>query len=75
MELKKLQWMNSRFREKDYTGKLLNIQQLLTLQERVLNYYEKNGYPFAEIFLDSIRLDDDKMEALLRARKGPSVSY
>ena len=41
------------------------------MQEKVLNYYEKNGYPFAEIFLDSIRLDDDKMEALLRTRKGP----
>lgn len=61
----------SRFREKDYTGKLLNIQQLLTLQQRILDYYEKNGYPFAEIFLDSIRLNEDKMEALLRSRKGP----
>jgi len=61
----------SRFSEKDYSGKLLNIQQLLKLQERVLNYYEKNGYPFAEVYLDSIRLDDDKMEALLRSKKGP----
>lgn len=61
----------SRFREKDYAGKLLNIQQLLTLQQRILDYYEKNGHPFAEIFLDSIRLDEDKMEALLRSRKGP----
>lgn len=61
----------SRFREKDYTGKLLNIQQLLLLQERILDYYEKNGYPFAEIFLDSIRLDDDKMEAVLGSKKGP----
>lgn len=62
---------DSRFKEKDYAGKLLNIKQLLALQEKVLNYYEKNGYPFAEIFLDSISLDDDKMEALLRSRKGP----
>ncbi|MEP7237078.1 MAG: BamA/TamA family outer membrane protein [Ferruginibacter sp.] len=61
----------SRFKEKDYAGKLLNIQQLLALQEKVLAYYEKTGYPFAAIFLDSIRLDDDKMEALLRANKGP----
>jgi outer membrane protein assembly factor BamA len=61
----------SRFKEKDFAGKLLNIQQLLALQEKVLNYYEKNGYPFAQIYLDSIRLDDDKMEALLRANKGP----
>lgn len=61
----------TRFKEKDYAGKLLNIRQLLSLQEGVLNYYEKNGYPFAEIFLDSIRLNDNKMDALLRSRKGP----
>ena len=61
----------SGFREKDYKGKLLNIQQLLGLQQKILDYYEKNGYPFAEIFLDSIRLDEEKMEALLRAKKGP----
>lgn len=80
---KQYQWVNlvpdgiekqaldeSRFKEKDYAGKLLNIPQLIQLQERILNYYEKNGYPFAEIFLDSIRLDEDKMEALLRSRKG-----
>ncbi len=69
--IEKIAMEESRFKEKDYAGKLLNIQQLLLLQERVLNYFEKNGYPFAEIFLDSIRLDDDKMEALLRSRKGP----
>ena len=62
---------DSRFKEKDYTGKLLNIPQLILLQERILNYYENNGYPFAQIFLDSIRLDDDKMEAMLKSRKGP----
>ena len=62
---------DSRFKEKDYSGKLLNMQQLQALEERLLGYYEKNGYPFAEIFLDSIRLDENKMEALLRARKGP----
>jgi len=61
----------SGFREKDYKGKLLNIKQLLGLQQKILDYYEKNGYPFAEIFLDSIRLDEEKMEALLRAKKGP----
>ena len=61
----------SGFMEKNFTGKLLNMQQLQTVQHRVLNYYEKNGFPFAEIFLDSVKLDDDKMEALLKARKGP----
>ncbi len=61
----------SGFMEKNFTGKLLNMLQLQMVQQRVLNYYEKNGFPFAEIFLDSVKLDDDKMEALLKARKGP----
>lgn len=61
----------SRFRENDFEGKLMNIQQLTMLQQRMLDHYEKNGYPFAEIFLDSIKLDEAKMEAVLRAKKGP----
>ncbi|MEO6721129.1 MAG: hypothetical protein ABIN67_12190, partial [Ferruginibacter sp.] len=46
----------SGFHEKDFTGKPLNIAQLELLKDRVLNYYEKNGYPFAAVFLDSIQL-------------------
>jgi outer membrane protein assembly factor BamA len=61
----------SGFKEKDFAGKFLNIQQLKLLQGRLLDYYENNGYPFAQIFLDSISLNDDKMEALLKSRKGP----
>ena len=56
--------------EKNFSGKLLNMRQLQVVEQRILTYYEKNGYPFAEVFLDSIRLDDDKMEALLNSRKG-----
>ncbi len=62
---------DARYKERDYAGKLFNIQQLLALQEKILGYYEKNGYPFAEVFLDSIRLEENKMDALLRSRKGP----
>jgi outer membrane protein assembly factor BamA len=39
------------------------------VEQRILNYYEKNGHPFAEVFLDSIRLIDDRMEAMLSLRK------
>jgi outer membrane protein assembly factor BamA len=61
----------SGYAEKNYTGKLFNMQQLQMLQERLLNYYEKNGYPFAGIYLDSIQLDDDKMDAMLMVKRGP----
>ena len=57
--------------EKNFANKLLNIQQLQTLQIRILNYYEKNGFPFAQVYLDSIHLQEDKINALLKVNKGP----
>jgi len=61
----------SGYMERNFSGKVLNMQQLQSIEQRILVYYEKNGYPFAEVFLDSIRLDDDKMEALLNSKRGP----
>ena len=61
----------SGYMERNFSGKVLNMQQLQSVEQRILVYYEKNGYPFAEVFLDSIRLDEDKMDALLNSRKGP----
>ncbi len=70
-DIEKAALNESKFNANDYEGKLLNISQLLTLQNNLLNYYEKNGYPFAQIFLDSIILDVDKMEANLMTNRGP----
>lgn len=61
---------NSRFQNKDYDGKLLNIPQLTNLQQKILAYYTNTGYPFAQVYLDSIMLDGEKMEARLKADKG-----
>ena len=61
----------SGFLEKDYAGKLVNIRQLQSIEQKVLNYYENNGFPFAQVFLDSVQLDSDKIEALFKIRKGP----
>lgn len=40
------------------------------MQLRILNYYENNGYPFAKVFLDSIRLEEEKITALLKVNPG-----
>lgn len=61
---------NSRFQNKDYAGKLLNIPQLTNLQLKILTYYTNTGYPFAQVYLDSIMLDEEKMDARLKADKG-----
>ncbi|MBX2924437.1 MAG: BamA/TamA family outer membrane protein [Chitinophagaceae bacterium] len=41
-------------------------------QNRMLNYYENNGYPFAKIGLDSLTIDNDKIYTRLIVHKGPA---
>lgn len=60
----------SGFLEKKFTERILNMEQLQDMQSRILNYYEKTGYPFAQVYLDSISLVDEKFNAQLKVNKG-----
>jgi outer membrane protein assembly factor BamA len=51
--------------------KAVSISQVHALQERMLDYLENNGYPFASVSLDSIRFVSDSMFAKLKLEKGP----
>lgn len=59
--------------EKNFSNRVLNMEQLQSIQLRILNYYENNGYPFAKVFLDSIHLEEEKITALLKV--SPGVLY
>ncbi len=60
----------SDFKEKNFFNKPIIMQQLQKVQQRILNYYENNGYPFAAVFIDSVGVDEDKINALLKVKKG-----
>lgn len=49
----------------------LDYNRLQLNQQKILNYYENNGYPFAAIKLDSIKIEEDKIKAQLKINKGP----
>jgi outer membrane protein assembly factor BamA len=49
----------------------LSFDQVLAAQQKLLDYLENNGYPFAKIKLDSISLVNQQLEAWLRINKGP----
>ena len=53
-----------------FLEKLFNIVQLQRLTQKLLKYYEDSGYPFASVYLDSIRLAGNNMNAQLKADKG-----
>lgn len=58
------------FIEKDFVDKKINIERLQQVQQRLLNYYENNGYPFAKIYLDSIVISNNKLNGLLKVETG-----
>jgi outer membrane protein assembly factor BamA len=61
----------SGFIEEKFNKKQFNFNEVQQLKEQLLKYYEKNGYPFASIYLDSIHLLDKTIEGTLRVNKGP----
>jgi outer membrane protein assembly factor BamA len=40
-------------------------------QEKLMNYLEESGYPFARIYLDSISIQEREVAALLKVDRGP----
>ena len=57
--------------EKIFSNKPINFDQLKGYQENMLVHLENNGYPFAKVFLDSISLIEDSVNAKLIIDKGP----
>jgi hypothetical protein len=61
------------FREKIYYNKPVYYKDIIKLQERILIYCENNGFPFAQIKLDSVRIVQNKMYARLSLNKNTEV--
>jgi outer membrane protein assembly factor BamA len=49
----------------------LSFDQVVSAQQKLLDYLENNGYPFAKIKLDSITYTNQQFEAYLNINKGP----
>lgn len=49
----------------------MTLESVRRFQVRALNYLENNGYPFANLKLDSIRFSEDNFSAKLVLQKGP----
>lgn len=57
------------FREKLYTNKPVSFKDVKRVQEKLITYYENNGYPFASVKLDSIIITDESIAAQLYLTK------
>ncbi len=57
------------FREKLYSNKPIYFKNVKRVQEKLITYYENNGFPFASVKLDSIVIEEGKISAQLNLEK------
>ncbi|WP_439880747.1 BamA/TamA family outer membrane protein [Pontibacter sp. MBLB2868] len=67
--------IESGFREKFYHNVPFKPSEYVKLQQRILAYAERNGYPFASVWLDSIQVKENKVTAALMVEKAFVVTY
>lgn len=70
-QVPKLLWDNLQIAQNDWNGKTLSPKKFLTLNEKIIRYYEQNGYPFAATFLDSISQSNAGVNARFNINPGP----
>lgn len=59
------------YRERNFSNQPLDYAALQRLQQRLLVQLENSGYPFAQVFLDSLQLKDEGVVARLSVSRGP----
>ena len=61
----------SGWNEKQFKNKTLDIARFQQEKEKLLTYYENNGFPFASVSLNNIQIEQDKIKGDLLVNKGP----
>ncbi|MEO9146308.1 MAG: hypothetical protein ABI237_12210 [Ginsengibacter sp.] len=56
--------------EKQFENKEVVFSRFRLQQEKIIEYYENNGYPFAEVSLKNVAIKEDKITAQLQVEKG-----
>jgi hemolysin activation/secretion protein len=57
------------FRDKQFSDKPFNPEEISRFFNDALSYLENTGYPFAQIKLDQVRIDNQKIEASVILKK------
>jgi outer membrane protein assembly factor BamA len=61
---------NIGWNDKQFKNRNIDFSRLQFQQERIINYYENSGYPFAEVSLENVEISGDKIKGDLKVNKG-----
>lgn len=62
------------YRDKFRYGEKFSISAFVNVRKSILKAYENQGYPFASVRLDSIKIQDNLIEAGLWVQKGDQIT-
>lgn len=63
------------FRNSNFEDRPFNLLKIKELKENLLVQFENNGYPFAQIMMDSLVVNDGIVTAILKAETGPMIYF
>ncbi len=58
------------YREKLFGNKAFIYSEIVDIEEKLLSYAEDNGYPFAQVWLDSLVIQNSQISAALMMKTG-----
>lgn len=59
------------WRERAFVDKPMDFGQVKDWQEKIITYLENNGHPFGKVYVDELKLEQDKVWATLKVEPGP----
>lgn len=63
------------FKEKYFTNRKINLETLISTENKILKVAADNGYPFASIKLSAIEIVEHKLKARLEFFSGPIIRF
>jgi outer membrane protein assembly factor BamA len=63
------------YRERLFDGKPFSSKEITDIEEKLLNFAEDTGFPFAQVWLDSIKIENAAISAALMMKTGTSFRF
>ncbi len=63
------------YRERLFDNKPFSIKEITDIEEKLLNFAEDTGFPFAQVWLDSIKIENATISAALMMKTGTMFRF
>jgi translocation and assembly module TamA len=63
------------FKERFYRNEIFRFEDFASLEQKIIQYSENHGFPFASVSLDSMRIEGNTVYGVLNYKQGPLILF